>query len=85
MSRRSLDEQIACVRREIMRRAEVTPYLVETGRLTWPTARYEQEVMCAVLQTLLAVQHGGNNPSPTPQMDTPNAPQRPRYRLPQGD
>jgi hypothetical protein len=81
----SLNAQIACVQREIMRRAEVTPYLVETGRCTWPTARYEQEAMCAVLQTLLVLRRSGHNPAICQDMDSPDAPRRPSQRLPQGD
>lgn len=50
-----LEAQIACVRREVIRRAEITPEEIATGRTTWAVAKYEQEAMTAVLQTLLAV------------------------------
>lgn len=63
MASASLRAQIACIRREIIRRADVYPDLVATRRLTARQAGDEQDAMIAVLQTLMELQserhHGG--------------------------
>jgi hypothetical protein len=50
----SLDEQIACVTREIALRERVYPKWVATGRMTKQTAEHEVAAMKAALGTLMA-------------------------------
>lgn len=52
MSTITIDEQIACVRREISMRERVYPRWVESGRLTQQKADAETNAMRAVLATL---------------------------------
>lgn len=54
----TLDEKIACIRREIGMRQRVYPRWVEIGRLTQDKADDEIAVMQAVLEDLLARQPG---------------------------
>lgn len=49
----SLDEQIACVKREIAMRERVYPKWVEKGRMPQDKADHELSAMKAVLQTLI--------------------------------
>lgn len=60
MSRISLSEQIACVRREIGQRERVYPRLVSAGKKRQGEAEYETACMQQVLKSLLFVQrhHG---------------------------
>ena len=51
----TLDEQIACVCREIAMRALVYPRWVQNGRMTLKQADHEQTAMECVLQTLLSL------------------------------
>lgn len=48
----SLDEQIACVKREIAMRERVYPRFIESGKLKQQKADREIEAMKAVLETL---------------------------------
>lgn len=48
----SLDEQIACVKREIAMRQRVYPRFIESGKLKQTKADYEIMAMKAVLETL---------------------------------
>jgi hypothetical protein len=50
----SLDEQIACVTREIALREKVYPKWIETGRMTKQKAEHEIAAMKAALGTLMA-------------------------------
>jgi len=52
----SLDEQIACVEREIAMRRRVYPKWVGKGRMTPARADHEIETMEAVLRTLQSLQ-----------------------------
>jgi hypothetical protein len=54
MSIPSLDDQIACVTREIALRERVYPKWVETGRMTKQKADHEISAMKAALGTLMA-------------------------------
>lgn len=55
MSEHTIDEQIACVRRELGQRARVYPRLVGSGRMKSADAAREIETMGAVLATLQRV------------------------------
>jgi hypothetical protein len=48
----TLDEQIACVRREILMRERVYPKWVDAGKMKLETATREKATMEAVLKTL---------------------------------
>ena len=53
----SLDEQLACVEREIKMRERVYPGLVENGKMSRPQADLEITKMRAVLTTLRSLKH----------------------------
>jgi hypothetical protein len=55
----SLDEQIACVRREIGYRQRVYPRRVAARQMTQGLADKQIALMSAVLETLLRVQDSG--------------------------
>jgi hypothetical protein len=61
----SLNAQIACVRREIMRRADEYLGLVATGRMPPDHALLEQVQMVAVLQTLVGLRCSCPEPATT--------------------
>ena len=48
----NIDSQIKCLKREIDRRKEVFPKLIESGRIRQDTADLEIESMRAAYQTL---------------------------------
>jgi len=48
----SIEDQVACVEREIRQRARVYPRWVEAGRMTQAKADLENARMAAVLETL---------------------------------
>ncbi len=50
-----LEQQIACIRREIRQRKAVYPRLVQDGRMLEATAAKELVAMQAVLATLMAL------------------------------
>lgn len=54
----TLDDQIACVEREIAMRQRLYPRWVADRRMAERTARYELDTMRAVLETLREVKHG---------------------------
>jgi hypothetical protein len=54
----SLQEQIACIEREIALRRRVYPRWIEQGRLKPDKAEREIECMCAVLKTLKEASRG---------------------------
>jgi hypothetical protein len=56
----TLDEQIACVERELRLRRQVYPRWVATGRKKQAVADREIQVMEAVLTTLRALQSSRN-------------------------
>lgn len=57
--------QISCLRREVIRRAERYPHLIETKRLTQRQAKWEQRCMVAALRTLLDVAAARGEAPPT--------------------
>jgi hypothetical protein len=52
----TVEDQIACVRREIRMRQSVYPRWVDSGKMTPKKATDELEAMAAVLETLIEVQ-----------------------------
>lgn len=54
----TIDDQIACVEREIALRRRVYPRWIANKRMTERTARYEIDVMTEVLNTLKEVKRG---------------------------
>jgi hypothetical protein len=55
----SLDQQLACVRREIALRRNVYPKQVSRGRMRQSEADLEVAAMEAVLETLIALKNRG--------------------------
>jgi hypothetical protein len=58
MSEINIDQQIACVKRELTMRGTVYTHQVARGKMKSADATREIETMRAVLQTLLHVQAG---------------------------
>lgn len=58
MSDITLDEQLACLRREIAMRKSVYPKWVTLGKMTEEKADREIEVMQSVLDLLIKIQGG---------------------------
>lgn len=56
----TLDDQIACVDREIRMRRRVYPRQVSAGRMSQQTADREIALMSAVLETLLSLAPRGS-------------------------
>ncbi len=52
----TLDDQIACIRRELSMRQRVYPRWVDDGRMTQAKADHEVNTMMAVLATLERLQ-----------------------------
>ena len=50
-----LEKQIACVERELAKRLQVYPRLIEAGKMTEVQAQYEVSAMEAVRETLRAL------------------------------
>lgn len=71
---KTLDEQIACVRREIALRKSFYPKRVAMNRLTPAQAEHETQCMEAVLATLELQQPKQSDLFGTPQTPTHNPP-----------
>ena len=52
----AIEQQIACVEREIRMRERVYPRWVQNGKMSHDFARHELETMQAVLETLRGLQ-----------------------------
>ena len=48
----TIEQQIACVKREIKRRKKIFPYLIESGKLTEDEATAELSLMHDIYETL---------------------------------
>lgn len=60
----TIDQQIACLRREIAMRKNVYPKWVANGRLKQPAATAEIEAMQAAHDSLMAIKEGRLVPAP---------------------
>lgn len=55
----TIQDQIACIERELRQRARAYPRWVEAGRMTQAKADLETARMAAVLETLRGIEQGG--------------------------